>query len=160
MDIQIHVHADGHMTELLAFEKAKKGSLSIRQKILSEIEQAGDLGLTPDEFVEMNGGLINTVRRRFTDLWKDGQIRHHPLSLTRKNTAGNACVTWVMGRDPQVLPKAARTVRPAQVRLGDYSEGFDAGCSFMRHCIQVYMDGAGREEAAVLAKLAHHLDRI
>ena len=47
----------------------------------------------------MHGGLINTIRRRFTDLWKEGKIRHHPTLLSRKNLAGNDCVSWVIGTD-------------------------------------------------------------
>lgn len=158
-DIQIHIHADGPMTELLAYEKARKASPTIKQKILAELEQAGDLGLTPDEFVEMNGGLINTIRRRFTDLWKEGKIRHHPLGLTRKNPAGNPCVTWVMGRDPGVLPQAARAPKAAPQR-GDYNEGFDAGCNFMRHCIQVYISESFIGEVETLKRLADYLDRM
>ncbi len=157
-DLKIHIHAHGHMTELLAYEKARKGSPSVKHKILHEVEQAGDVGITPDEFVEMHGGLINTIRRRFTDLWKEGKIRHHPLGVTRKNPAGNACVTWVMGRDPQVLPNAPRPRQQAQ--KGDYIEGFDAGCSFLRHCIQTYISEADPQDTAALARLAHYLDRM
>ena len=81
----------------------------MKLQILGELERAGQLaGLTPDEFAEMHGKLINTVRRRFTDLWKEGKIRHHPKSLTRKNKAGNSCVTWVIGHDPDSFQKRAK----------------------------------------------------
>ena len=100
--LRSHTHSSGWGTEIEAYGKAAKSASSVKLQILAELERCGQLtGLTPDEFVEMHGGLINTVRRRFTDLWKEGKIRHHPQSLTRKNSAGNQCVAWVLGNDPQ-----------------------------------------------------------
>lgn len=98
-DFRTHVHGNGLPTEVAAFNKASKRSASIKFQILVELRKAGEGGLTPDEFVLMHGGLINTIRRRFTDLWKDGKIRHHPTLLSRKNLAGNDCVSWVIGTD-------------------------------------------------------------
>jgi len=109
-DLRSHTHSNGWASEIEAFSKALKSANSIKLQILGELERAGQLaGLTPDEFVEMHGGLINTVRRRFTDLWKEGKIRHHPQSLTRKNSAGNSCVAWIIGNDPTAYqPRAKR----------------------------------------------------
>jgi len=98
-DFKTHVHSDGLSTEIAAFAKASRKSNSIKLKILVKLKEAAEMGLTPDEFVFRHGGLINTIRRRFTDLWKEGKIKHHPNLLARKNGAGNDCVTWVLGRD-------------------------------------------------------------
>jgi hypothetical protein len=108
-DLRTHTHSNGLESEFEAFEKASKSANSIKLQILYEMNIAGALkGLTPDEFVEMHGGLINTVRRRFTDLWKEGKIFHHPRLLTRKNNADNACVAWVLGCDPLPTKKRAK----------------------------------------------------
>ena len=103
-----HTHKSGLSTEVSAFNKASKRSESTKKKILADLEAAGADGLTPDEFVENYGGLINTVRRRFTDLWKEGKIQHHPTLLARKNPAGNECVAWVIGRDMNLSPSKAK----------------------------------------------------
>jgi hypothetical protein len=95
-------------TEVDAFVKASKRMDSTKLKIIFEIGCAGANGLTPDEFVENHGGLINTVRRRFTDLWKEGKIQHHPILLERKNRAGNNCVTWVIGKDEKPVPRKSK----------------------------------------------------
>lgn len=107
-DFKTHIHSNGLPTEAAAFNKASLRMGSIKFRILEELEEAGESGLTPDEFVFKHGGLINTIRRRFTDLWKDGRIKHHPTLLTRKNGAGNDCVTWVLGRDLNMAPRVAK----------------------------------------------------
>jgi hypothetical protein len=105
-----HTHKSGLSTEVSAFNKASKRSESTKKKILADLEAAGADGLTPDEFLLVHGGIINTVRRRFTDLWKEGKIQHHPTLLARKNPSGNECVAWVIGRDMNLSPsKAKRT---------------------------------------------------
>lgn len=157
MELKTHTHAQGFITEVLAFEKANKVSKSIKSKILDELEQAGDKGLTPDEFVEMHGGLINTVRRRFTDLWKAGQIRHHPDSLTRRNPSGNACVAWVLGVDPAALQKPPQRPYNPPAEASEYIRGFDAGCNFLCHEIEQYIRKAASHDAIVLDQLLLHL---
>ena len=107
-DLNTHTHRNGLQTEVDAFVKASKRMDSTKLKIIFEIGCAGANGLTPDEFVENNGGLINTVRRRFTDLWKEGKIKHHPILLERKNRAGNNCVTWVIGKDEKPVPRKSK----------------------------------------------------
>lgn len=104
------VHSPGLPTEHAALYKVLPKLKSMRQRILADLEAAGDLGLTPDQWHEQNGGLINTVRRRFTDLWKDGLIRHHPRGISRPNRAGNDCTVWVNGKDDSltILPRGAR----------------------------------------------------
>ncbi len=96
-----HTHRKGSSTEIQAAGKAAKSAPSIKKRILHRLSEEGPRGLTPDEFCEESIGLINTVRRRFTDLWKEGKIRHHP-TLIRKNNAGNECTVWVLGTDPDL----------------------------------------------------------
>jgi hypothetical protein len=107
-DFKTHIHSNGLPTEEAAFSKASFRVGSIKSRILEELEEVGEPGITPDEFVFKHGGLINTIRRRFTDLWKDGRIKHHPTLLTRKNGAGNDCVTWVLGRDLNMAPRVVK----------------------------------------------------
>lgn len=102
-----HSHAGGHSTAVTAFSKIAAGVPALKLRILADIDEAGEDGITPDEWCDRNGALINTVRRRFTDLWKDGLIRHHPAGLTAKNSAGNECVRWVAGCDPAGTAKRA-----------------------------------------------------
>ena len=98
MNIETHVHREGHATERMAASKADLSAQPIKRHILALLaEEPG--GITPDEYCLEFGGLINTVRRRFTDLWKEGKIRHHPGGLTRVNVSGNECVVWVLGED-------------------------------------------------------------
>jgi len=106
--LNTHTHRNGLQTEVAAFVKASKRMDSTKLKIIFDIGYAGANGLTPDEFVENHGGLINTVRRRFTDLWKEGKIKHHPILLERKNRAGNNCVTWVIGKDENSVPRKSK----------------------------------------------------
>ena len=107
-DFKTHIHSNGLPTEAAAFNKASLRMGSIKSRILEELEEAGEPGLTPDEFVFKHGGLINTIRRRFTDLWKDGRIKHYFTLLTRKNGAGNDCVAWVLGRDLNMAPRVVK----------------------------------------------------
>jgi hypothetical protein len=95
-----HVHADAHKGEKEACAKAAVQSESLKQRILNRLDEVGPDGLTPDEFVKETNTLINTIRRRFTDLWKEGKICHHSSSLHRTNKAGNDCIVWVLGCDP------------------------------------------------------------
>jgi hypothetical protein len=95
--MELNSHTRGQVNEVEAFIKAKRGSVTTKAQIVAEIEQAGIYGLTPDEYVEMHGGLINTIRRRFTDLWKEGKVKKNDMS--RKNAAGNFCSAWVLGKD-------------------------------------------------------------
>ncbi len=94
-----HTHSKGLASERKAADKAKYTVGSIKYNVLTTLEKAGDYGCTPDEFNDTSGGLINTTRRRFTDLWKDGRIKHHPGDIFRINKAGNDCVVWVLGED-------------------------------------------------------------
>ena len=101
--VRTHTHNSGYATEGAAAERAQIRAGSIKDQILCRLEEQ-EVGLTPDEFCEQTNGLINTVRRRFTDLWKEGRIRHHPEIATRMNAAGNECVVWVLGRDDHITP--------------------------------------------------------
>lgn len=95
-----HCHHEPHRGELEAARKSGCIRETMQAHILERIRQAGPPGLTPDEYSQDHSALINTVRRRFTDLWKAGKIRHHPEELHRKNSAGNLCLAWVEGTDP------------------------------------------------------------
>lgn len=95
-----HAHSEPLAGEAAAAEKAARGAESMKAHILACIKAAKDYGMTPDEYSAKTGSLINTVRRRITDLWKEGHVRHHPESVHRDNADGNACVVWVAGYDP------------------------------------------------------------
>lgn len=110
-----HVHGRGSEGERHAAARASRGASEIWRQILEAIGKAGPNGLTPDEFAEATGMLINTVRRRFTDLWKAGHIRHHIEGLHRPNAAGNPCRAWMLGADPN--REASRRSRPAPLSL-------------------------------------------
>lgn len=114
--ISTHVHGGGLVTESFAYAKASRGIKAMRDRILQDIVDAGDVGMTPDEWCDRNGALINTVRRRFTDLWKEGLIKHHPDAATSLNADGNHCVRWVVGTDSNAVrhisaKKALRVIR-------------------------------------------------
>jgi hypothetical protein len=99
-DLRYLRHSHGLSTEEAALSKVAPTLAAMKAKIYGDLLMEGERGLTPDEFSDRHGKLINTVRRRFTDMWKDGLIRHHPDLNTRPNRAGNECVVWVIGKDP------------------------------------------------------------
>lgn len=144
-ELKTHIHSRGLMTEVLAFERAAAVSKTMKSRILEDLKRSGDAGLTPDEWAEANGALINTVRRRFTDLWKAGQIRHHPGDLTRKNSSGNACVAWVLGADPRSAPRVAV----------EYGRGVIAGRRAVLGQIEAYCQTAPDDFFAVQRLLAY-----
>lgn len=94
-------HSRALLSESEALAKVEPSLNSMRTAILAAVRNTGEEGLTPDEYAKKHHGLINTIRRRFTDLWKDGYIRHHPELQMRLNAAGNKCVVWVEGEDPE-----------------------------------------------------------
>lgn len=101
-ELQHLAHSQGWDSEYVALRKVASSISAMKAKIFHAVMSAGAAGLTPDEYCDqMTRGLINTVRRRFTDLWKDGVIRHHPQGAMRLNANGNPCVCWVVGCDPQ-----------------------------------------------------------
>lgn len=99
--VQSHTHSHGFSTEKSAALKAEIKALSTKDRIVKRLSEKPE-GLTPDEFCKEVNGLINTIRRRFTDLWKEGKIRHHPESMTRLNDSKNECVVWILGKDPNL----------------------------------------------------------
>ena len=111
-----HARTDGHATEHASAAKAKLKAGSTKSGILRALRHWPD-GITPDEFCDLTHGLINTVRRRFTDLWKEGMIRHHPAGVTRRNGAGNEAVVWVIGNDPDRKPSRVEELKAEIVRL-------------------------------------------
>tara|TARA_R110000803_G_scaffold33627_13_gene73579 strand:+ start:1567 stop:2007 length:441 start_codon:yes stop_codon:yes gene_type:complete len=111
-----HTHTEPHATETLAAVKAERSALPIKKHILHRLKEQPE-GLTPDEFCDEINGLINTVRRRFTDLWKEGVIRHHPENRTRINDSKNECVVWVIGEDPRRKPSRHQQMQNEIIRL-------------------------------------------
>lgn len=87
------VHASPTATEVEAVTKVAPHLTAMKAAIMAAVESSGEPGLTPDEYADAHGLLINTVRRRFTDLWKAGQIRKNGVS--RPNGNGNRSAAWV-----------------------------------------------------------------
>lgn len=144
-EIRTHTHARGLATEVVAFNKAQKISKALKLRIIEELSICGESGMTPDEFVLAYGGLINTVRRRFTDLWKEGKIRHHPDKLTRKNASGNPCVAWVLGEDPEAVRQPTRAKYTLSAMQNEYIHGFDHGCDYIVAEIERYIKNYSHE---------------
>lgn len=120
LDPQSHQHAAPWSGEAAALAKASLQAPAMWEQILLELREAGPAGLTPDEFAEAHLKLINTVRRRFTDLWKSGQIRHHPEGLHRPNADRNPCVVWVLGEDvAREKRRSGADPAPAPASLSD-----------------------------------------
>jgi hypothetical protein len=109
-----HVHAVPRQAELEALKAIDPHIRSMKVRILLQVGAAGDHGLTPDEYQRMTLTIINTVRRRFTDLWKDGFIR--PTDRVRPNARGNNETVWVLGRDENAV-KAHETKDEKIARL-------------------------------------------
>lgn len=97
-----HTHGDARPAELAAALTVAPHLKKMKRDIVLFTQAAGGYGITPDEVQRATGGLINTIRRRFTDLWKEGQLR--PTDCTRLNARGNLETIWVIGRDEN-LPK-------------------------------------------------------
>lgn len=86
-------HSAPRQTEMEALMSVAPHLKRMKRDIMLRVVASGESGLTPDEVP----GLINTVRRRFVDLWKEGQIR--PTDRTRRNSRGKNETVWVAGRD-------------------------------------------------------------
>lgn len=108
------VHADPRPTETAALEKVAPHLKKMKRHIYDAVAASGADGLTPDELPCF---LINTCRRRFTDLWKEGLIR--PTALTRKNARGNPCTVWVIGSDPNLSIRQATKDETIKLLRGD-----------------------------------------
>lgn len=95
-------HASPRRAELAAAASVAPHLTHMKADIVSAITAAGEKGLTPDDFQLATGKIINTIRRRFTDLWKEGHIR--PTNRTRPNARGFEETVWALGRDTTVQP--------------------------------------------------------
>jgi hypothetical protein len=93
-------HAVPRRSESEALAVVAPHLTAMKREIMIVVTAAGDYGLTPDEHSLATGAIINTVRRRMTDLWKEGQIR--PTDRMRKNARGNNETVWVVGRDEKM----------------------------------------------------------
>lgn len=91
-------HSPGTETEQQAAIRVLPRVGSIKRHILDALEDA-PAGLIPEEFTEARKLLLNTVRRRFTDLWKEGYICKN--GAIRNNARGNPSEVWVLGCDPE-----------------------------------------------------------
>lgn len=138
-----NVHSPECKSEAVAAKKAALGEGSIRERILAALasrcrhpewnESYGCLicgqglapgtvlggpghgGMTPEAFASETGLLLNTVRRRFTDLWKDGLVRWNGRYV--ENDRGNPSKVWALGCDPDRLKAAPRATAARVVEL-------------------------------------------
>lgn len=101
-------HAVPKEAELASSQAVAPHVAGIKANILARMAAAGDAGLIASEVP----GLINTVRRRFVDLQKDGLIK--PNGQTRANERGMKETVYVLGRDEKAM--AARASTPARIR--------------------------------------------
>jgi hypothetical protein len=97
-----HVHAVPKEAEAAAAAAVAPHIAGIKVVILALMKTAGDAGLIASEVP----GLINTVRRRFVDLQKDGLIK--PNGQTRANERGKLETVYVLGKDEKSLGAAAK----------------------------------------------------
>lgn len=103
--------SDPRPAEAAALDRIAPHLKAMKKDIMCNAIVAGDRGLIPDEFL----GLINTVRRRFTELWKEGQLK--PTNRTRLNRRGNQEMVWVVGRDEAGMkPRETKSATIAQLR--------------------------------------------
>lgn len=116
MSNEPHLHAQPRTSEVAAAAAVAGQIVALKTGILAWAKRAGEHGLTPDEYSAETGALINTVRRRFTDIWKAGQLR--PTELTRKNRRGNPETVWVLGEDPNVRRRQAKPVEANVIAFG------------------------------------------
>ncbi len=91
------VHANPRQAEIEALFAVAPHLKKTKREIMLKARAARDHGLIPDEVP----GLINTVRRRFTDLWKEGLLK--PTDRVRKNARGNHETVWVEGKDENAI---------------------------------------------------------
>lgn len=112
-------HAQPRRTETEALAAVAPHLKKMKGDIWAKCSHRGDFGLTPDEYVEETGALINTVRRRFTDLWKEGIIK--PTDRTRCNYRGRNETVWMVGRDEKMVVSETKDAKikrlEAHVRL-------------------------------------------
>jgi len=95
-----HRHAESNAPELFALDKVAPHLKKMKRSIMEAAHDAvarGERGIIPDE----QPGLINTVRRRFTDLHIEGHLR--PTEHTKENASGNPVTVWEPGRDFNML---------------------------------------------------------
>lgn len=91
------VHADPKKSEIEAVLKIAPHLKNMKREIMILAIKNGDRGIIPDEVP----GLINTIRRRITDLWKEGFLK--PSGMFRKNKSGNNETVWIPGRDEKAF---------------------------------------------------------
>lgn len=111
MDSEAHTHAAPKEAELAAAAAIEPHIASIKADILARMAAAGEAGLIASEVP----GLINTVRRRFVDLWHGGRIK--PNGKTRANDRGKLETVYVLGRDERKRITPYADLREAVVTL-------------------------------------------
>lgn len=90
-------HSDPRNSETRSLIKIAPHIGRMKGDIIDQISRTDEMGITPDEYAQATGCLINTVRRRFTELWKEGYMT--PTNRTRDNIRGNPETVWVLGMD-------------------------------------------------------------
>ncbi len=118
-------HAAPRAAELEAAEKVAPHLKKMKLAIFTAVVMRGQHGLTPDEFQVRSNLIINTIRRRFTDMWVEGIIK--PTETTRPNARGNQETVWVVGRDEkrvgtretndQIIARLQARVRELEARI-------------------------------------------
>ena len=91
------VHSDPKKSEVEALLKVAPHLKKMKRDIMIAAHYNGEHGIIPDEMP----GLINTIRRRFTDLWKEGFLKQ--TDRFRKNKSGNSVMVWIPGRDEKAF---------------------------------------------------------
>jgi hypothetical protein len=113
-------HSGGLPTELQALSVVAPHLTTMKKAIFEALKAQGEHGLTPDEYAAQRHLLINTVRRRFTDLWKEGIIRHHPEGKTRRNSDLNECIVWIIGIDPWANGTTEQKIKRLRQQLREH----------------------------------------
>ena len=91
------VHSDAKKSEIDALLKVAPHLKKMKREIMILAHKNGERGIIPDEVP----GLINTVRRRIVDLWKEGLLK--ATDRMRKNKRGNNETIWIPGRDEKTF---------------------------------------------------------
>ena len=118
-------HAQPRQAELEAAEKVAPHLAGMKGGIVAMMPSRGAFGLTPDEYAMETGSLINTVRRRFTDLWKEGIIK--PTDRVRCNARGNNETVWVLGRDEKMVARETKDqkIKRLEARIAELEARVD-----------------------------------
>lgn len=119
-----HVHAEPRRTEVEALAAVAPHLKRMKRDIMLAAHHYGEHGIIPDEIP----GLINTVRRRFTDLWIEGLLK--PTCRVRPNRRGKNETVWVAGKDEHRLTPAEtkdQKIKRLEARVAELERTLAAG---------------------------------